>query len=211
MSEARQIVLEEQLHKVASLVAIDADQLDPCEPLVNLGLDSMIMIEFKDWLELSLGADVGMHDVIDAEGLGPLAALVARKSGFVPRGLPEEATKSQKNGTGAINQPAPLTPTGSAQNGTVSSNDIMDGAARLKMETKCTSRFVPNRLPRFPLPDINGMCNASFTGGKAFATPSEFTNTMRVVEDFKRPGDPGRLLYDRAAARAADPEVENWE
>ncbi|KAL6849207.1 putative secondary metabolism biosynthetic enzyme [Amphichorda felina] len=70
--------------------------------------------------------------------------------------------------------------------------------------------FVANKLPKFPLPDINALCTAFLTGVKAFATPKELEVTMRAVEEFKRPGSSGRLLYDRAAARANDPSIDNW-
>ncbi|KAK3939714.1 Choline/Carnitine o-acyltransferase-domain-containing protein [Diplogelasinospora grovesii] len=186
---------------LARLVTISAEQLDPHEPLVDLGLDSLIAIEFKSWLGRALGADVRVHDILDAAGLEALAALVAQKSTFVPSGLPEESTRIRANGADAVTQPTPSKTTESAANGTAPSN----GAVIREY------RFVPNRLPNFPLPDINALCDAFLTGVKAFTTPSEFANTIRAVEEFKRPGSAGRLIYDRAAARAADPNVENWE
>jgi aryl carrier-like protein len=94
MQEARVIVLEEQLRTISSLVSVNAEQLDPQEPLADLGLDSLIAIEFKNWLGRSLGADVRVHDILDADGLEPLALLVAEKSKFVPEGLPEQSNKT---------------------------------------------------------------------------------------------------------------------
>lgn len=94
MQEARVIVLEEQIKTISSLVSVNAEQIDPQEPLADLGLDSLIAIEFKNWLGRSLGADVRVHDILDADGLEPLAVLVAETSKFVPAGLPEQCSKA---------------------------------------------------------------------------------------------------------------------
>jgi hypothetical protein len=105
-------------------------------------------------------------------------------------------------------------PPSTRQNGGNSTDTRVNGANGASYSDTDMSRvltFNLNKLPRFPLPDINALCNAFLTGVKAFASPEEFTNTISAVEDFKRPGSIGRLLYDRAAARAADPNVENWE
>ncbi|KAG9231687.1 Choline/Carnitine o-acyltransferase-domain-containing protein [Amylocarpus encephaloides] len=194
MSEVRQIIFVEQLKKIASLVAINADQLDPRDPLVDLGLDSMTMIELKEWFGNTLGANIGTQNILDAEGLEALASLVAQKSNFCPNGLPDELESAT--------EPSPLKPAEAEGNDVVASNSVVKSIS---------TAFVPNTLPRFPLPDINALCNAFLTGVKAFATPSEFSNTIHAVEEFKRPNGPGRVLYDRAAVRAADPNVENWE
>ncbi|KAH7322471.1 Choline/Carnitine o-acyltransferase-domain-containing protein [Stachybotrys elegans] len=93
---------------------------------------------------------------------------------------------------------------------TILSQSAHDNASIPEQGYKKQVAFVPNKLPRFPLPDINALCTAFLTGVKAFATPEELEATMRAVEEFKRPGSPGRLLYDRAAARANDPSIGNW-
>jgi NADPH:quinone reductase-like Zn-dependent oxidoreductase/aryl carrier-like protein len=69
LQEARSIVLAEQIKKMSSIVSVNAEQLDPREPLADLGLDSLIAIEFKNWHGRSLGADIRVHDILDADGL----------------------------------------------------------------------------------------------------------------------------------------------
>jgi len=56
-------------------------------------------------------------------------------------------------------------------------------------------------MAKVPLPPLDVLMDAYLTGVKALTDP----------EEFKKPGSKGRLLYDRAAARYADPECENWE
>ncbi|TPX08506.1 uncharacterized protein E0L32_009993 [Thyridium curvatum] len=207
MSEARRVVLDEQLRKLVSLVAISADQVNLHEPLVDLGLDSLIVTDFKDWLGSKLGAEVAMHEVTNAPGLVALAELVAQRSKFVPDGLPEETTLTQASEVETVSR-LPKSPT-LLTNGAV--NGVGSGTVHQDAGMNGNPPFVPNPLPKFPLPEINALCNAFLTGVKAFATPAEFNNTIAACEDFKRAGGPGRLIYDRAAARAADPAIENWE
>lgn len=100
-------------------------------------------------------------------------------------------------------------PPSTRQNGGNSTDTRMNranGASYSDTDMSRVPTFIPNKLL-----DINALCNAFLTGVKAFASPEEFTNAISAVEDFKRPGSIGRLLYDRAAARAADLNVENWE
>jgi aryl carrier-like protein len=75
--------LEGQLQKLSSLVALNVDEIGPRDSLVDLGLDSLMVTEFKDWLKCEFGADIGSHDIIDAAGLGALTALVGLQSTFI--------------------------------------------------------------------------------------------------------------------------------
>ncbi|KAH8164731.1 hypothetical protein CIB48_g3497 [Xylaria polymorpha] len=201
MSEAREIILREQINQMASLVTANADQLDPDEPLVELGLDSLIAIEFKNWLGRTLGADLRTHDILEADGLRALSVLVAEKSKFIPSGLAQEALNPQMDGDEAVVQPGPIKTMGNGSNGT--SDRQLEAMIH-------ENRFVPNRLPNLPLPDINTLCQAFLTDVEAFASSSELANTISAIEEFKREGSIGRVLYDRAAARATDPNAGNW-
>lgn len=96
MSEARGIILEEQKTKLASLVTVEADPIDIHQPLVDLGLDSLIAIDFKDWLKRSLGADLRGPDILESSGLESLSDLVARKSKFVSDSLPESGSMEKE-------------------------------------------------------------------------------------------------------------------
>lgn len=238
LREARSITLEEQIKKISSLVSVNAEQLDPQEPLSELGLDSLIAIEFKNWLGGSLGADIRVHDILEADGLEALADLIVQKSKFVPENLPEEpsASSPQKlpNGereisklqesevSGVIaleNIPSGIAHSNGATSGITTvteSNIVANGTVNLNENAQLRPsnreyHFTPNKCPKYPLPPLNMLMDAYLNGVKAFASPEEFENTVRLTEDFKTPGSKGWLLYDRAAARYADPNCENWE
>ncbi|KAH7382199.1 hypothetical protein BKA66DRAFT_586007, partial [Pyrenochaeta sp. MPI-SDFR-AT-0127] len=62
-----------------------------------------------------------------------------------------------------------------------------------------------------PFFDLSSLLEAYLTSVKALATPIEFSYTLQTVAAFKEPGSVGRCLYERAAAMASDPNIENWE
>ena len=232
VQETRSIVLEEEIKKISSLVSVNAEQLDPREPLADLGLDSLIAIEFKNWLGRSLGADLRVHDILDADGLEVLADLVAQKSKFIPDGLPEASREAPPPKRVDEYWPSPI---GGRQTSKLQKSDVSDviaskndayGKANSKGATNGTAksnkidqlqssnreyRFAPNKCPKYPLPPLDTILDAYLTGVKAFATPEELENTIHLTEKFKEPGSKGRLLYDRAVARYADPNCGNWE
>lgn len=72
-------------------------------------------------------------------------------------------------------------------------------------------RFVPNKLPKYPLASLDAIFDAFLNAVQVFATPDELINTKLAVEEFKQTGSVGRKLYDRAKGRANDPNISNWE
>jgi NADPH:quinone reductase-like Zn-dependent oxidoreductase/aryl carrier-like protein len=200
LSQACQIIVEEQIEKLASLLDLTVDEINPRKSLIDLGLDQATVVELKDWLRSAFGADISTPDITGATDLESLAALVTQRSRFIPR----ESGDISKG----VNGRAKASET--KANGNTASDRAVNGSASPNQAGKRESLFVPNQLPKLPLPDINALCSAFLTGAKVFATPEEYNNTVRAIEDFKRPGSAGRRLYDRAAARAADPAIENW-
>lgn len=244
LQEARGIILEEQTKKISSLISVHAEQLDPLEPLADLGLDSLIAIEFKNWLSRSLGADIRVHDILDASGLLALAELVTPKSKFVPDGLPEKSTEPSPPKQVAESQPKPIggRQTSNLQeaevrhgvalnniaNGIADWNSNMNGTSSFRREnidtngagkfsksaqlqSKVDRCFSPKEFPKYPLPPLEAILDGYLTGIKAFTTQEEFEKTFVLAEQFKTPGSKGRILYDRAATRYADPSCQNWE
>lgn len=132
MSEVRQVIFEGLLQELASLVALSAGEVGPREPLIDLGLDSIIVIKFKDWLRSEFGSNIGTDNIVEAAGPEALATLVAKRSTFVPSSLPEESTTTLANGIN--NRPA---------NGSIVLNSTTNGLGPSKKSRKtlCSASF----------------------------------------------------------------------
>ncbi|KAF2118615.1 Choline/Carnitine o-acyltransferase-domain-containing protein [Lophiotrema nucula] len=196
MEEARHIVVHMMNQKLASLVASSSEQVDVHICLADLGLDSLIAIEFKNWLGRALGAMVHTHEILDATGLVNLAILVTKRSMFMPKNLPDTDTDASKHTDDVY----------SSANGHVETN----GATQVARAAP-HGIFAVNKLPMYPFFELDALLDSFLESVKALASPTEFERTIRAVEDFKRSDSTSRLLYDRAAAMNADPDVENWE
>ena len=98
MADAEQLVLEAIQHKVSSLITGDSQDLPLDIPLTNLGLDSLIAIQIRNWIGSSLQAPIQTTDILDASSLRALASLVSQRSSLVSRkaARTEETTSDGK-------------------------------------------------------------------------------------------------------------------
>jgi acyl transferase domain-containing protein len=222
---ARQIILEAMTHKMASLITISADQIDLHVPLADLGLDSLIAIEFKNWIGRSLGAAMRTHEILDASGLADISRLVVERSAFVSKELEEGPQGSSADLASLSSNPRPQVMAQTLQEGVngVHRNESLNTKSSIndgevlrnghphtpRYERKVN--FTINKLPKYPLLDIETLMDSYLTTVQALASPLEYKNTLRTVDDFRQPGSSGRLLYERAAKMASDSGVENWE
>lgn len=210
------MVYEELLIKVSSLLSLDVDHILPSSSVLALGFESLIFLEFRAWIMSKLGAHIQISEIVDTTSLETLTALIVQRSICLTSGTQASSTQTIVNGNRIpvdIHEAHPLEP----------QTETSDAIAFLKMTHQLDfstgfshvphqeHHFNANQLPKFPFPDINSLCSAFLVGVRAFATPTEFQGVMSAVEDFKRLGSIGRDLYERAADRAAEPNVSNWE
>ena len=92
LAEAEELVLEATRDKIASLTALDFQELDVNTPVSDMALDSLIATELKNWITNTLQAPVQVLDIMDAPSLRALASHVSKVSSLVK-------VKSEINGT----------------------------------------------------------------------------------------------------------------
>ena len=96
---AIQSVYESLGEKFASILMIPLDDITPTKPVVAYGLDSLVGIEIRNWLDRGLDAKVPLMELLSASSLTALAETVVRRSGIVdPIVLAEDRPKPQENG-----------------------------------------------------------------------------------------------------------------
>lgn len=69
--------------KLAALVAIDEDDMDLNIPFSELGLDSLVAIEFKSWIVRNFSSPMQTSEILDASSIKGLAALVVKRSNLL--------------------------------------------------------------------------------------------------------------------------------
>lgn len=83
LQEATRLVLQHLTHLIASRLSLPADSVEPDRAPSEYGVDSIVAVEVRKWIARDMGANVPMLEIMAAESLGLLAALVAGKSKYV--------------------------------------------------------------------------------------------------------------------------------
>lgn len=78
-AEAQTIILTAVTSKVASILLIPVDEVDPKKSVAGYGLDSLVAIEIRNWITRELEANLQVL----SGSLVALSSLVMRKSGLV--------------------------------------------------------------------------------------------------------------------------------
>ena len=99
---AIQSVYESLGTKFASILMIPLDDITPSKPVVAYGLDSLVAIEIRNWLDREFEAKVPLMELLSASSLMALAESVVGRSGIVDlRGFggdDDEGLKVKENG-----------------------------------------------------------------------------------------------------------------
>ncbi|KIX01225.1 uncharacterized protein Z518_08950 [Rhinocladiella mackenziei CBS 650.93] len=170
--------------RLAAFCAVDRDDIRMDAAIVDVGLDSLLAIEFKNWIMRTFQAPMQTTEILDASSLHDLVSLIAQRSKFISKHF-EHSDGTPVNGHSE--RPSSRMST---------TNQQPDGPRAI----------VP---PPLPLPSLGDLIERHLSGVRPFASDEEFSNTLRLAQDFCAEGGPGVRLYERLRAmKAADPE--NW-
>ncbi|KAI2998093.1 hypothetical protein CAN33_0028820 [Aspergillus niger] len=80
IEERTTLVLSAFIEKVADVLSVSVDSIEPANPLSAYGLDSIIAVEFRKWFSRSVGVEIALFDVLGAPSI---LALVTKASGLI--------------------------------------------------------------------------------------------------------------------------------
>ncbi|KAL2816617.1 hypothetical protein BDW59DRAFT_166262 [Aspergillus cavernicola] len=98
IADVHKIVMDAAVHQLSSFLAMDSDDIREESAVADLGLDSLLAIEFKNWVVRSTQAPMQTSEVLDAPSLSHLVQLIVRRSKLVqidPSNTPKHAGKSK--------------------------------------------------------------------------------------------------------------------
>ena len=81
-AEAKKLIGTALIKQISSLVAIGADDIGPKSSIGDLGLDSLIAIELRAWINRNLQAVVQTTEILDAPDIQSLTSTVADRSSY---------------------------------------------------------------------------------------------------------------------------------
>lgn len=84
-SKAQSLIVKVTAMKIASLLSLSAEDLNCHSLLADLGLDSLVTIQLRNWIRVALEAFLKPVDIINAVTLGNLASLIYESSDMAKR------------------------------------------------------------------------------------------------------------------------------
>nr|ALQ32778.1 putative polyketide synthase [Fusarium babinda] len=79
-AEGTEMIVAGVARKISEMFSADEDEIDKQAPLSRYGVDSLVAVEIRNWLNSSTKADVSIFDVMQSPSLLALAGKVAKKS-----------------------------------------------------------------------------------------------------------------------------------
>ncbi|KAF7547181.1 hypothetical protein G7Z17_g7924 [Cylindrodendrum hubeiense] len=198
--ELHDVISEAVTAKLRELISIGPDELRIDVPLPDLGIDSLVAIEIKNWIGRVFEAPLQTSQVLDASSIIALTDTILHKSKSIGRTKSDENNKITE-GSALVNKPQrPQEPNGNVE------------LVRLKDHPKhgfdCCA--ASDELPILPLLDLDTVLDLYLQAIKHLLTPSELEHMISLLNKLKAPGSLGTKLHARLVDRFNDPAIDNW-
>ena len=182
VSDARSIIAQFISQKISTLVALEIERITDDVALDEFGMDSLVMIELKNWIARNFQAALQTSDISDARNIAALSEVVAKKSDIV---ISEVISENQQL-------------------------VIQDEESPIEDDLASDNLIPSNALPKQPLPELHDTLEYFLKSASCISTPEELETTKALVREFTRPGGDGERLHERLVKRSNDPNIKNW-
>ncbi|KAI0429925.1 beta-ketoacyl synthase domain-containing protein [Xylaria sp. FL1042] len=188
VEEAQALITEAITAKCASFLGCGVEEISLNQPLSEIGFDSLVSIELKNWLLRTFDSPVQTAEISGASSVIALAAITKDRSRIV-----NCQDKPQTNGNDA---------------------GINIKASGLETKTlglqnfKCCVADPPPKLPLFSLEDY---LDCYWQTVSVFArNDAEREGLATAMAEFRTPGSVGAQTYSSLVERANDADIECW-
>lgn len=182
--EALELVMSGLKDRIAVLMAINVSEIPVNKPIVDLGMDSLIAIELKNWIGGQLKAALQTSEILDMSSLTALAETILARSSLI--------TSTDLNADTSDRD--------------VVAEQVRNGAAQ--SHAAASGAVV---LPQLPLPDLETSVSLYLECVETFCDAEELARTRHSVSLFLQPDGIGKQLQERLRARTNDPSINAWQ
>ena len=195
VEEAQALITEAVIAKCASFLGCGVEEISQNQPLSEIGFDSLVSIELKNWLLRTFDSPIQTAEISGAPSIVALAAMTTERSRIVnaqdkPKGKVQEAATNGANGSKGTNGTNGHTHTAGLDN------------------FKCCVATPPPKLPMFSMEDY---LDCYWQTVSVFAqNDAERESLATALEEFRTPGSLGAQTYASLIERANDENIECW-
>jgi len=186
--EVQRIVTAAISRKLSNLVASDGLDQRTDSSMLDLGLDSLITTELRNWIFSEFKVVTQVLEILDQASIRSLASLVASRATFV-QGKIHSLTSDDNENCDKLN-PA-----------REDNNSSMVGE-RLPLSS--------TKLPLLPLPELENTLSMYLDSRRVFLSGEELGHTSNLISEFLHDEGPGQELQSRLRARLMNPHIDSW-
>ncbi|KAG0645551.1 Highly reducing polyketide synthase [Hyphodiscus hymeniophilus] len=192
--DADALILQEMAKKLARLTGTSIEESNMDSSIADLGLDSLIAIELKNWISRTFLAVMQTAEIFNSASIVKLSRLVASRSTLVPAKLKENATRNE----------APL-----PRSVVTKEVTLIEHLHQSQVDQSCCRSF--EKVPKISAPDIELALKLFRESIKHFCSPDEFLDLENALAEFKETGSIAQKLYDRLVDRSRRSDIDNWD
>ncbi|KAL8810346.1 MAG: hypothetical protein Q9200_002647 [Gallowayella weberi] len=96
VAERANLLTASFVEKIAAVLGVAAESVQPQNPLSAYGLDSIVAVEFRKWFSKSVGVDLALFDILGSKSI---SALVTKVAGLIEVGSVESKPEIDKKPT----------------------------------------------------------------------------------------------------------------
>ncbi|KAH7032672.1 uncharacterized protein B0I36DRAFT_286783 [Microdochium trichocladiopsis] len=184
-------------------------------PIVQLALDSLVLIELKNWLSRTFQAPVQASEIAGALSINALASLLAGRSKFI-----SDKTRASTAPKAAIVADTDLDTAGPSLNGhdhkVKGTNGIQSGIpdANSTKKVQTSHSFSCCRhsahVSKQPLPDLDDVLDYVLSNNAHLLDGPTRLKLEQGVEQLRQPGGHARSIHAQFRDSHDDPAVDNW-
>jgi hypothetical protein len=80
LEDATEILAEALIKRISSIMSLPLEDIDSEKPIHFYGVDSLVAVEFRNWLRKNLDSDIEVLDIMGDDSINALSEKVAKKS-----------------------------------------------------------------------------------------------------------------------------------
>ena len=100
LEDATAIIIEALIKRISGIMALPIEEIDPGKPIHFYGVDSLVAVEFRNWLAKNLEATIEVLDIMGNDSIGVLSEKIAKASKMLKFGdeTAEGKTEGKEDG-----------------------------------------------------------------------------------------------------------------